>query len=73
MNEAQDRLLMPVEDVRYALGGVGRTMVYELVDAGELERVKIGRRGLITAASVRAYVGRLSDTARAGATGVGAA
>lgn len=45
---------------------VGRTTIYGLVDRGELATVKIGRRSLITAASLRAYVERLS----AGAEGV---
>ncbi|MDP9429575.1 MAG: helix-turn-helix domain-containing protein [Actinomycetota bacterium] len=53
-----ERLLMPIEDGANALG-VGRTTVYALVKAGELETVKIGRRSLITAESLREYVERL--------------
>lgn len=42
------------------LGGLGRSTIYELVDAGELRRVKVGRRAFITAESVAAYVDRLA-------------
>jgi hypothetical protein len=44
-----------------ALGGIGRTMLYDLMAAGELEQVKIGRRGFVTAKSIAAYVDRLSQ------------
>lgn len=39
--------------------GVGRSTVYELIAAGELETVKIGARRLIVAASMDAYIERL--------------
>ena len=39
--------------------GVGRTTVRELVNAGDLEAVKIGRRTLIPEASIARLVGRL--------------
>jgi hypothetical protein len=45
------------------LGQLGRTKVYQLVDAGELTKVNIGRRGFITAASIEAYVNRLQEAA----------
>ena len=41
------------------LGGVCRTTVYKLVNDGELELVKIGRRSFITGQSLTAYVERL--------------
>jgi excisionase family DNA binding protein len=34
--------------------GIGRTKVYELINAGQLETVKIGRRTLVRTASIRA-------------------
>jgi excisionase family DNA binding protein len=37
--------------------GIGRTKVYELINAGQLETVKIGRRTLVRTASIRAVVG----------------
>jgi excisionase family DNA binding protein len=39
---------------------VGRTTIYGLVEQGEVQTVKIGRRSLVVAASVRAYVERLT-------------
>jgi excisionase family DNA binding protein len=39
--------------------GVGRTTVFELMAAGELESVKIGRARRIPADALRAYVERL--------------
>lgn len=39
--------------------GLGRTKIYELINAGKLEAVKIGRRRLIKTASIQ----RLIDTA----------
>ena len=40
------------------LGGSGRNTVYELVNADELELVKLGRRSFITDESIRALVER---------------
>jgi excisionase family DNA binding protein len=54
-----ERKLYPIEETAGVLG-VGRTTVYGLVDKGELRLVHIGRRGLITADSLDAYVERLS-------------
>lgn len=42
-----------------ALLGVGRTTAYELVAAGELEVVHIGRSSRVPIESVHAYVRRL--------------
>ena len=38
---------------------IGRTKVYELIDDGELETVKIGRRHLIVRASIGRLIARL--------------
>ena len=37
--------------------GVGRTKIYELINAGRLETVKIGRRTLVRTDSIRALTG----------------
>jgi len=36
--------------------GLGRSKLYELMAAGKLAKIKIGRRTLITAASLRALI-----------------
>lgn len=54
-----EQLLVPiVPDATGALG-ISRRKVYLLIDMGELQRVKIGRRALVTTESLRAYVARL--------------
>lgn len=57
-----DKLLLPITEAAERLG-VGRTKTYELLDAGELEAVHIGRRRLVAADSIEAYVRRLRDAA----------
>jgi len=45
--------------------GVGRTKLYELLAAGEIESVRIGGCRRVVAASVEAYIARLrADIAR---------
>jgi hypothetical protein len=65
MNVEDDRLLVPIPGAQSKLGGVSRTTLYKLVDAGELVKVNIGRRGFITAKSLAAYVDRISEAALA--------
>jgi hypothetical protein len=64
-----DRLLVPItpgpDGVSAALGGIGRTKIYDLIDHGQLVRVNIGRRAFVTAKSIAAYVDRLSEAALA--------
>ena len=45
--------------------GVGRTKTYELIDEGELETVKIGKRHLIVHASIGRLIARLLQQAAA--------
>ena len=52
------RVLYSVEEAASVLS-VGRTSLYALIDSGQLERVKIGRRSLVPADSIAAYVERL--------------
>ena len=58
------RLLTPYDEAVQALGGIGRTMLFELINDGHLEKVNIGRRGFITTASITAYVKSLSVAAK---------
>ncbi len=50
-------LAVPIPAFTKALG-IGRTKGYELIEAGEVEAIKIGRRTLITVASIKALVDR---------------
>lgn len=52
------RLLLTVPDAGRALA-VGRSTVYELIAAGELETVHIGRACRVTVESIESYVERL--------------
>ena len=56
-------LLLDFPEARTALGGIGRTTLYELVNSHQLTAAKIGRRSFITRASIEAYVDRLTATA----------
>jgi hypothetical protein len=58
-----DRLLYPSSEARHKLGGIGTTTYHELINAGHLERVHIGRRAFITAESLHGYVDLLRETA----------
>lgn len=62
MNETQDRrrLLLGLVEGAEALG-VKRSTLYDLLAKGEIESVKIGKRRLITADSLEAYVERLKE------------
>jgi excisionase family DNA binding protein len=48
-------------EVAALLLGIGRTVAYRLVLAGELRSVKIGRRRLVVRASIEEYVVRLEN------------
>lgn len=61
MTISSEQLLTPITGAQAALGGVGRTKVYELVSQRELVKVSIGRRSFITTESLTAYVDRLSE------------
>jgi excisionase family DNA binding protein len=50
-----DRLLSIPEAA--TLLGVGRTLAYDLIGRGDLRSVKVGRRRLVPAGAVRAYLG----------------
>jgi hypothetical protein len=63
MDAHTDPLIVPNDEAMRRLGGIGRTKFYELVDAKEIEMVKIGRRAFITTRSIAAYVDKLSQAA----------
>lgn len=44
--------------------GCGRTMLYDLIGAGDVDAIAIGRRRLVTTASIRAMIDRRVAAAR---------
>lgn len=60
MDKQTNRWLLSINDTRAALGGVGRSTVEKLVNQGELVRVKVGRRAMITSESLTAYLDRIT-------------
>ena len=56
--QSAPRRLLSIKDAQSELGGISRTTVYELIKSGELRRVKIGARALITSESLAAYLVR---------------
>ena len=60
----EERLLVSINEAWSQLG-VSRSKLFELVAAGEVEVVKIGRRTLVPQESLRDYVDRLRALSRA--------
>lgn len=52
--------LFSVTDAQAYLGGISRTMLYALLEQGQIKRVNIGRRAFITRASMDDYVAAIS-------------
>jgi len=52
-------LLVPLSDTVKLLGGITLRELYKRLDAGDMERVKLGRRSFVPRASIEAYVERL--------------
>jgi excisionase family DNA binding protein len=52
-----ETLTISVNSAKAALG-LGHTKIYELINDGTLQSVRVGRRRLIKAESVRALVGQ---------------
>lgn len=50
-------LTVTVENAKRALG-LGHTTIYRLINEGKLDTVKVGRRTLVKADSIRALVGQ---------------
>ena len=63
------RRLVSIPEARQLLGNIGHTTLYELVNRGEIVKVNIGRRGLITSESLDAYMDRLTAPIAASAGG----
>lgn len=50
-------MLLPINEAAKTLG-IGRTLLYRLINSGELEMVRLGNRSLITRASIEALIER---------------
>jgi excisionase family DNA binding protein len=51
--------LLSINATRRELGDRSRSTVYELIDQGEIEAVRAGRRRLVVGASIDRYVAKL--------------
>jgi len=58
-----ERMLVPVPEAIYAIG-LGRSKFYQLIRAGDLTLVHVGRRSFVPAESLHAFVERLSENAK---------
>lgn len=54
------RLLHPIPDAAVVLG-IGRSTLYELIAAGQIKTVKIGRRTLVAQDELERYVRELGQ------------
>lgn len=59
-DQASRAALLSIPDAQVSLGGVSRTMIYQLIQRGEIVKVNVGRRGFITRKSLDAYIDRLT-------------
>jgi excisionase family DNA binding protein len=50
------RELYPIEEARELLGGISRNTIYRIMRTGELKSVQIGRRRLIPASAITAFI-----------------
>jgi hypothetical protein len=53
-------LAVTISGTQDMLGGISRTAVYELIRRGQLTKIRIGKRVLVTTASISALVDRLA-------------
>jgi excisionase family DNA binding protein len=58
----QDRLAHPIPEAAYKLG-IGRSLLYELIAAGEINTVTIGRRRLVPESALVDYLDRRQHAA----------
>jgi excisionase family DNA binding protein len=58
--------LLDIEATQEQLGGLGRTTVFELIRAGKLRSVKVGKRRMIPQSQIDAYIAGLLDQPTAG-------
>lgn len=57
----QDRIFHSLDETAELLG-IGRSGLYNIISAGELKTVHIGRRHLVPADELEAYAARVKDS-----------
>jgi hypothetical protein len=62
--DAEPRRLLSIKNTARVLGDITTREVYNRIKAGDLEAVPLGRRRMVVAESVDAYVARLREQAR---------
>ena len=50
------RLLVPYKEAQHVIGGISGPTLHKMIDEGQLDRVRIGKRCFITAASIDRYI-----------------
>ncbi len=55
---AFEPVLVSIETARAMLGGIGKTNLYSMIAAGDLESVKLGKRRMIRVSSIHALADR---------------
>jgi hypothetical protein len=63
--DPSDRITATIPEFR-RLSGIGRSRIYELLDAGELESIHLGARRLIVIDSYRRLLARLQAAPKGG-------
>ncbi len=61
LHESKQRLLYPVKEARELLGGIGNSLFYELVKAGQIKLTKIGKRSFVSDPELKRAAGIFSD------------
>lgn len=56
-----DRKLVPYDEARHLLGGIGKSLLFQLMNEGRIERVKLGHRGFITVESIDRLIEQLRE------------
>jgi len=57
----QERAMYPVEETRERLGGIGHSTFYELVKAGRIRTVKLGRRTFVMADEIDRFLATIQE------------
>lgn len=60
-----EKLLYNIDELRAALGGIGRNTVYTLFKQNQFRKIKIGQNTYARVDEVKAYIDRLSEQADA--------